>query len=164
MPGYSLNCTLWWCIFQAHAGYADLHDLNLEGVNLETSMQVSIFLNRLGGSKIGLTAMRMFVVDKPTMLTVRFDRYTLDKIHYYKKCDDYAHLTLLDMAVIFAKLTCVHSSKARWHVICNNIYFVLMILIIRMIPYLVVKSCLWYVFLYLWESKDIHSRNYLKSM
>jgi gustatory receptor len=55
---------------QAHAPYEVLHEVNLEGAVPETSLQVVIFLNKLSGSSIGLTALKMFVIDKPTMLAV----------------------------------------------------------------------------------------------
>ncbi|KAK2156865.1 hypothetical protein LSH36_203g01052 [Paralvinella palmiformis] len=55
---------------RAHASYTDLHDLNLEGVTSETALQVTMLLNRLSGSSIGLTALKMFVIDKPTILTL----------------------------------------------------------------------------------------------
>ena len=66
--------------FGAHA--AQLHDI-INSLNFATYnttrgrpfsvlylFQVNLFLNRLSGPSIGLTAMGMFVVDKPTILTV----------------------------------------------------------------------------------------------
>ena len=67
--------------FETHA--AQLHDIinSLDFATCNTTrerpfsvlffFQVNLFLNRLSGPSIGLTAMGMFVVDKPTILTVR---------------------------------------------------------------------------------------------
>ncbi len=46
---------------------------------INITFQINMFLSRLTGSPIGLTALNMFVVDKPTMLTVSY--LNIESIH-----------------------------------------------------------------------------------
>ena len=46
------------------------HDTHHQVITDNTLLQVHLFLSRLSGAPIGLTALNMFVIDKPTILTV----------------------------------------------------------------------------------------------
>ena len=57
-------------ILQAHASYEEVHNMDIEDANTDVLLQLTMFMNRLSGSTIGLTVLKMFVIDKPTILTV----------------------------------------------------------------------------------------------
>ena len=62
-------------MFQAHAPFSLIHNLNIEDANESRNKkfykQLYLFTSRLTGEPIGLTALQMFVTDKATILTVR---------------------------------------------------------------------------------------------
>lgn len=56
---------------QAHAPLADIYSIRVQSTTSERQLEVNMFLNKLTGTSIGLTAWDMFVINKPTLLTVR---------------------------------------------------------------------------------------------
>ncbi|XP_013415600.1 uncharacterized protein LOC106177390 [Lingula anatina] len=57
--------------YQAHASLGEIHDLDLSNkANENTLLQMQMFLNKLSGDPIGFSAFNMFVIDRPTILTV----------------------------------------------------------------------------------------------
>ncbi|CAH1795112.1 unnamed protein product [Owenia fusiformis] len=54
----------------AHAPLTDLHSIRADVASTSKNLEIHMFLSRLTGTSIGLTAMDMFVMDKPTTLTV----------------------------------------------------------------------------------------------
>ncbi|ELT92997.1 hypothetical protein CAPTEDRAFT_190517 [Capitella teleta] len=57
---------------EAHALANDAYNISLLNTTDTFRLQVSTFLSRLTGPPIGLTAASMFVIDKPTLLTMFF--------------------------------------------------------------------------------------------
>ncbi|ELT90557.1 hypothetical protein CAPTEDRAFT_209607 [Capitella teleta] len=55
---------------QAHAPLANIYAIKAASSTIDRQLVVSMFLNKLTGTSIGLTAWDMFVINKPTMLTV----------------------------------------------------------------------------------------------
>ncbi|XP_064628567.1 uncharacterized protein LOC135488064 [Lineus longissimus] len=54
----------------AHQSLSRLHDIKLQKhSNIRDLTEITIFLNKLSGPPIGLTAIGLFVIDKPTILT-----------------------------------------------------------------------------------------------
>jgi len=50
--------------------FDELHELDLEHDNYELMGQVGMFLNKLSSGSIGMTAIKFFVIDKQSTLTV----------------------------------------------------------------------------------------------
>ncbi|XP_064648061.1 uncharacterized protein LOC135500481 [Lineus longissimus] len=54
----------------AHASLSRLHDIKLQNLsNIRDLTELTAFLNKLSGPPIGVTALGLFVIDKPTILT-----------------------------------------------------------------------------------------------
>ncbi|CAH1786854.1 unnamed protein product [Owenia fusiformis] len=54
---------------QAHAPLTDIYSIRVLSASNEHQLQISMFLHKLTGSSIGLTALDMFVINRPTILT-----------------------------------------------------------------------------------------------
>ncbi|KAL5017310.1 hypothetical protein ScPMuIL_006899 [Solemya velum] len=55
---------------KAHAPLQYIHDIDLRKVTQETSAQILMFVSKLDGAQIGLSAMNLFVIDKQTILSI----------------------------------------------------------------------------------------------
>ncbi|ELU10797.1 hypothetical protein CAPTEDRAFT_223635 [Capitella teleta] len=55
---------------QAHAPLADIYSIKVQTCSRERQLEVTMFLNKLTGTSIGLSAWDMFVINKPTVMTV----------------------------------------------------------------------------------------------
>ncbi|KAK2156345.1 hypothetical protein LSH36_216g07079 [Paralvinella palmiformis] len=55
---------------EAHGIFDELHELDLENANCELMGQVAMLLNRVSSGSIGMTALKLFVVDKQSILTI----------------------------------------------------------------------------------------------
>lgn len=55
---------------KAHSPLDHIYSIRFSTTSNDVQLQMLLFLNRLTGTQIGLSAMKMFVIDKPTILTV----------------------------------------------------------------------------------------------
>ena len=58
---------------KAHRCHDILHDLDLEDSSLQMIGRLSIFINIVSNRKIGLTALKLFIIDKESILTVSIE-------------------------------------------------------------------------------------------
>ncbi|WAR02982.1 hypothetical protein MAR_009540 [Mya arenaria] len=58
------------CFILAHSPLEHIYTIRFSGSSNDTQLQMFMFLNRLTGTQVGLSAMKLFVVDKPTILTI----------------------------------------------------------------------------------------------
>ncbi|KAL3842230.1 hypothetical protein ACJMK2_020269 [Sinanodonta woodiana] len=60
-----------WLSSQAHSALEHIYRLRAHGQSIkDLQLQITIFLSRLTGTQIGLSACHLFVVDRPTILTI----------------------------------------------------------------------------------------------
>ncbi|XP_052798265.1 uncharacterized protein LOC128230217 isoform X3 [Mya arenaria] len=55
---------------KAHSPLEHIYTIRFSRSSNDTQLQMFMFLNRLTGTQVGLSAMKLFVVDKPTILTI----------------------------------------------------------------------------------------------
>lgn len=65
-----VSVTAAWVNVQAHSPLDHIYSIRFSKASNDVQLQMLLFLNRLTGTQIGLSAMKMFVIDKPTILTV----------------------------------------------------------------------------------------------
>ena len=56
-------------LLKAHAPLTDIYNIKSQQTG-SRQLEVNMFLSKLTGTSIGLTALNMFVLDKPALLTV----------------------------------------------------------------------------------------------
>ncbi|XP_053384205.1 uncharacterized protein LOC128550090 isoform X2 [Mercenaria mercenaria] len=64
-----VSVTAAWVNVKAHSPLDHIYSIRFSTTSNAVQLQMLLFLNRLTGTQIGLTAMKMFVIDKPTILT-----------------------------------------------------------------------------------------------
>ena len=55
---------------KAHKPLEYIYDISVDETSQQDSVKLQMFLSKLNGQPIGLTAFGMFVIDKPTILTI----------------------------------------------------------------------------------------------
>ncbi|XP_052798262.1 uncharacterized protein LOC128230217 isoform X1 [Mya arenaria] len=65
-----VSITAAWVNVQAHSPLEHIYTIRFSRSSNDTQLQMFMFLNRLTGTQVGLSAMKLFVVDKPTILTI----------------------------------------------------------------------------------------------
>ncbi|KAL4225658.1 Trehalose receptor [Mactra antiquata] len=65
-----VSVTAAWVNVMAHSPLEHIYSIRFSNTSNEIQLQMMMFLNRLTGTQVGLSAMKLFVIDKPTILTV----------------------------------------------------------------------------------------------
>ncbi|XP_052798264.1 uncharacterized protein LOC128230217 isoform X2 [Mya arenaria] len=65
-----VSLTAVWINVMAHSPLEHIYTIRFSRSSNDTQLQMFMFLNRLTGTQVGLSAMKLFVVDKPTILTI----------------------------------------------------------------------------------------------
>ncbi|KAH3888742.1 uncharacterized protein LOC127847377 [Dreissena polymorpha] len=65
-----VSVTAAWVNVKAHSPLQQIYSIRFSTTSNDSQLQMMLFLNHLTGTKVGISAMKLFVVDKPTILTI----------------------------------------------------------------------------------------------